>query len=68
MKTQNSLSDLRESLQATADALYKRRACDVPESYIEDYVALDWLKWDGGGLKLTVTGQNICRQATKNPK
>ena len=68
MKTQNSLSELRASLQATADALHKRRACDVPESYIEDYVALDWLEWAGGELKLTVTGHNIFRQVTKNPR
>ena len=62
MKTQNALSELRSALQTTVDALYKRRACDVPESYIEDYVLLDWLQWAGGGLKLTTTGQNVCQQ------
>lgn len=68
MKTRNSLAELRQSLQATADALYKRRACDIPESYIEDYVLLDWLKWDGGGLKLTPTGQSVCQQAMHRPE
>ena len=63
MKTQNSMSVLRESLQDAVDALQRCRACDIPESHIEDYVLLDWLTWEGGGLKLTTTGENICRQS-----
>jgi hypothetical protein len=27
-------------------------------------VALDWLEWYAGGLRLTVVGQNIHRQMT----
>ena len=29
---------------------------------IDDYVSLDWLEWNGGALRLTVTGQNVRRQ------
>jgi hypothetical protein len=52
---------LREALQASADMLYRRRASDIPEGYIDDYVALNWLEWHGGDLKLTPLGQAICR-------
>ncbi|RRS04640.1 hypothetical protein EIP75_09475 [Aquabacterium soli] len=62
MKTQNSMSLLRGALQDAVDALQRCRACDIPESHIEDFVLLDWLTWEGGGLKLTTTGENVCRQ------
>lgn len=63
MKTQNSMSVLRGSLQDTVDALQQCRARDIPEGLIDDYVLLDWLTWEGGGLKLTTTGENVRRQA-----
>jgi hypothetical protein len=53
---------LRESLLATVDLLKQCRACDVADGYLDDYVALQWLEWNGGALRLTVTGQNVCRQ------
>ena len=53
---------LRASLQASADALYRRRASEIPDGYIDEYVRLNWLEWRGGGLRLTPTGENICRQ------
>lgn len=53
---------LRESLLATVDLLKRRRAADIDAGFIDDYVALNWLEWNGGGLRLTVTGENICRQ------
>ncbi|OWQ85684.1 hypothetical protein CDN99_21640 [Roseateles aquatilis] len=62
MLTVNTPEVLRHSLQASVDALYRRRACDIEESLIEDYVKLDWLEWHGGGLRLTTVGENICRQ------
>lgn len=62
MKTQNSMSLLRGALQDAVEALQRCRACDIPESHIEDFVLLDWLTWEGGGLKLTTTGENVCRQ------
>jgi len=55
---------LRDSLLATVDLLKRRRAAEISEGYIEDYVALNWLEWNGGGLRLTTTGQNICSQLT----
>jgi hypothetical protein len=52
----------RESLLATVDLLKRRRAAEIDASLIDEYVALNWLEWNGGGLRLTVTGENICRQ------
>lgn len=56
------LDQLRDQLAGTVDALQRRRADLVPESLIADYVALDWLEWNGGTLRVTLTGMNICRQ------
>jgi hypothetical protein len=53
---------LRGALLATVDMLHRRRARDIPEGYIDDYVALHWLEWHGGGLRVTTTGENVCRQ------
>jgi len=53
---------LRDDLPATVDLLKRRRADLISESLIEDYVALNWLEWNGGGLKLTITGENLCKQ------
>lgn len=53
---------LRGSLQATADALHRRKASEISADCIEDYVSLNWLEWWGGTLRLTTTGHNICRQ------
>lgn len=54
--------NLRESLLATVDLLKRRRAAEIDAAFIDEYVALNWLEWNGGGLRLTVTGENICRQ------
>ncbi len=53
---------LRAGLPACVELLRQRRAADIPAGYIEDYVTLDWMEWQGGSLKLTTLGQNICRQ------
>lgn len=53
---------LRDALLETVDKLHRRRASDIPDGLIDDYVQLDWLEWHGGGLRLTTTGQNLCRQ------
>ena len=53
---------LRLELLPTMDALQRRRADLVSEGFIEDYVALHWLEWNGGALRLTVTGVNMCDQ------
>ena len=49
-------------LLTTVDSLQRRRADLVSEGFIEDYVALHWLEWNGGALRLTVTGTNMCAQ------
>lgn len=53
---------LREALPATVDCLKRRRADLINEQLIEEYVDLQWLEWHGGGLRLTVTGHNVCAQ------
>lgn len=53
---------LRAALAPTVELLRQRRAADIGEGFIDDYVALRWLEWHGGSLRLTVTGENICRQ------
>jgi hypothetical protein len=53
---------LRLELLTTVDSLHRRRADLVSDGFIEDYVALHWLEWNGGALRLTVTGTNMCAQ------
>ena len=53
---------LRRELLSTVDSLHRRRADLVPEGFVEDYVALHWLEWNGGALRLTVVGQCVCEQ------
>jgi len=55
-------SQLRLELLGTVDSLNRRRADLISEGFIADYVALHWLEWNGGALRLTVTGKNICEQ------
>lgn len=55
---------LRDALLATVGQLRRCRAADIPDGYIEDYVALNWLEWNGGSLRLTITGDNVCKQLT----
>ncbi len=56
------LDRLRQMLLPTVDCLQRRRADLIEEALIDDYVDLNWMEWQGGSLKLTVTGQNICVQ------
>ena len=55
---------LRDRLLATVDLLKQRRAAEIDEGYIDDYVALHWLEWQGGTLRLTTTGENVCKHLT----
>lgn len=52
---------LRDELLATVELLKRRRAAEIDESYIADYVALHWMEWHGGSLRLTTTGENVCK-------
>jgi hypothetical protein len=56
---------LRDSLPATVRLLGDKQAGAISTGLIEDYVALDWLEWRGGSLKLTITGENVCKQVTQ---
>jgi len=56
------LQQLRDALPASVDCLYRRRADMIEEGFIDDYVALHWLEWNGGSLRLTITGSNLCQQ------
>lgn len=58
---------LRDELLTTVDLLKRRRAAEVIEGYIEDYVALHWLEWHGGSLRLTTTGENMCKHLASLP-
>lgn len=53
---------MRASLPSVVDALHRRRADTIGDGVIADYVALDWLEWHGGTLRLTTVGHNICAQ------
>jgi hypothetical protein len=55
---------LRQQLLATVDLLKRRRAGQIVERDVDDYVALHWLEWHGGSLRLTTTGENVCKQMT----
>ena len=59
---------LRGALLATLDMLHRRKADEIPEGFIDDYVAIRWLEWHGGGLRLTVTGDNVRQQLTREAR
>ena len=44
---------LRDGFLHTVDLLKQRRADQIGDGEIADYVALDWLEWNGGGLRVT---------------
>jgi len=54
--------ELLGALLDTVELLQGRRAAEIGPGYIDDYVALNWLEWNGGTLRLTVTGDNIRKQ------
>ena len=53
---------LRQGLPATVDLLNQRQADRIDDKDIDAYVKLNWLEWHGGGLRLTITGRNVCAQ------
>ena len=59
---------LRQALPLTVERLNHRQADLIDDQDIEGFVALNWLEWHGGGLRLTITGRNVCAQmATPAP-
>ena len=53
---------LRLALPAAVELLRTRQAGMISALEIQEFVALNWLEWHGGTLKLTVTGANVCSQ------
>jgi hypothetical protein len=49
---------LHDSLLVTVDLLSRRRAGEIPEKTIAHFVAIRWLEWNGGGLRLTAAGES----------
>lgn len=54
---------LRDGLVEAARLLKLRQASAIPTDVIDGCVDRNWLEWRGGGLFLTITGENVCRQA-----
>ena len=54
---------LRQALPAAVELLRSRQAGLIAAREIEDFVALNWLEWHGGTLRLTVTGSNVVSQS-----
>jgi len=59
---------LRSLLVNATVLLHRNRAADIGEEVIDDLVALSWLEWAGGSLRLTATGANICAQVKGEAK
>jgi hypothetical protein len=57
---------LRLALPAAAELLRTRQAGMIAAKEIDEFVALNWLEWHGGTLRLTVTGSNVCSQSRAN--
>lgn len=53
---------LRNELPSSIDMLRRRRCSEIAPGFIDDYVALNWFEWRGGGLRVTVVGENVCRE------
>jgi len=56
--TQLPRETLMGALPNIAELIERRRCSEIEEGYIDGYVALNWMEWNGGSLRLTVTGQN----------
>ena len=54
---------LRQALPAAVELLRTRQAGQIAAADIEEFVALNWLEWHGGSLRLTVTGSNVVSQS-----
>ena len=46
-----------EALVFAADELLRRRANLIPEEGVDTFVALGWMDWHGGSLRITPLGQ-----------
>lgn len=55
-------SEIRKALSAAARDLAQCRADRIGDEVIDRFVALDWMEWRGGALKLTQVGLNVIAQ------
>ncbi len=56
--------ELRAALPRIQSLLKTNQAGQIGDDVIDELVKCFWMEWDGGALKLTATGLNICRQFT----
>lgn len=50
---------LSRQLPAAIASLWRRRASEVPQGSLDDFVALGWMSWSSGALVLTPAGQVV---------
>lgn len=50
---------LSHQLPATSASLWRRRAWEVPQGRLDDFVTLGWMNWSRGALLLTPAGQIV---------
>ena len=54
---------LRQALPVAVELLRTRQAGLIAPRDIDEFIALNWLEWHGGSLRLTVTGSNVVSQS-----
>jgi hypothetical protein len=52
---------LRDMLPTSVDALGRACVAALPAGYDDDYLALRWLEWHAGRLRITPAGSAVCR-------
>ncbi|HET9643710.1 MAG TPA: hypothetical protein VFP68_10230 [Burkholderiaceae bacterium] len=50
---------LSHELPTAVSSLWRRRAWEIPEGHVDDYVKLGWMDWNSGALVLTSSGQAV---------
>lgn len=50
---------LSHQLPAAIASLWRRRAWEVPQGSLDDFVTLGWMSWSSGTLMLTPAGQIV---------
>ena len=56
---------LQARLPEVAQHLRARRVDLISQRDIGQYLALEWLEWHGGSLRLTAVGRNVCDQVVQ---
>ena len=50
---------LARQLVDVVNMLWRRQASRIPETNLDAYLSLRWLRWEGGALVLTTLGQAV---------